>query len=121
MELKQGKIKHRPLIINDNLTTTYLGSHPMSLTKDDIVEAVVEQLGFPKKQSVELVETLIEIIKKTLVSGDHVLVSGFGTFRVVAKKERKGRNPATGEDLMLAPRRVVRFKESDNLRQKING
>lgn len=92
----------------------------MTLTKKEIIKAVSEENGFSKNQSVELVETLIEIIKKTLVSGDYVLVSGFGTFRVIAKKERKGRNPATGEDLILEPRRVVRFRESDNLREKIN-
>ena len=93
----------------------------MTLTKKEIIEAVAKENGFSKNQSVELVETLIEIIKKTLVSGDYVLVSGFGTFRVIAKKERRGRNPKTGEDLILEPRRVVRFKESDNLRKKING
>ena len=92
----------------------------MTLTKKEIIKAVSEENGFSQNQSVDLVETLIEIIKKTLVSGDYVLVSGFGRFRVIAKKERKGRNPATGEDLILEPRRVVRFKESDNLREKIN-
>jgi integration host factor subunit alpha len=92
----------------------------MSLTKDDIVEAVAEQVGFPKKQSVELVETLLELIKKTLVSGDYVLVSGFGTFRVREKKERKGRNPYTGEGLIIEPRRVVTFKCSGKLRDKLS-
>jgi integration host factor subunit alpha len=92
----------------------------MALTKDDIVEAVAEQLGFPKKQSVELVETLLELIKKTLVSGDDVMVSGFGKFKVREKKARKGRNPATGEGLMLEPRRVVTFHCSGKLRKKIN-
>jgi integration host factor subunit alpha len=84
----------------------------MTLTKKAIIKAVATENGFSKDQAVELVETL--------VSGDHVLVSGFGTFRVIAKKKRRGRNPKTDEDLMLEPRRVVRFKESDNLRQKIN-
>jgi integration host factor subunit alpha len=93
----------------------------MALTKDDIVEAVAEQLGFPKKQSVELVETLLEIIKKTLVSGDDVMVSGFGKFKVREKKARQGRNPYTGEGVILDPRRVVTFKWSRKLRQKING
>jgi integration host factor subunit alpha len=92
----------------------------MSLTKDDIVEAVAEQVGFPKKQSVELVETLLELIKKTLVSGDDVLVSGFGKFKVREKKARKGRNPITGEGVILEPRRVVTFKCSGKLRKKIN-
>ena len=92
----------------------------MNLTKDDIVEAVAEQVGFSKKQSVELVETLLELIKKTLESGEDVLVSGFGKFRVREKKERRGRNPATGDKMMLRPRRVVTFHCSGKLRRKIN-
>jgi integration host factor subunit alpha len=92
----------------------------MALTKDDIVEAVVEETGFLKNQSVELVETLIELFKKTLGSGDDVLVSGFGKFSVREKKARKGRNPKTGDDMMLRPRRVVTFHCSRNLRKKIN-
>ena len=93
----------------------------MNLTKDDVVEAVAKEIDFPKNQSVELVETLLELIKKTLESGDYFLVSGFGKFRVRAKKERRGRNPATGGDMMLRPRRVVTFHCSGKLRKKING
>jgi integration host factor subunit alpha len=93
----------------------------MSLTKKDIVEQVYNELGFPRNQSVEIVESLLEIIKATLESGDDVLVSGFGKFTVRDKQERKGRNPATGEDLMLKPRRVVTFKWSGTLRDKVNG
>jgi integration host factor subunit alpha len=93
----------------------------MSLTRDDIVEAVAEQVGFSKKQSVELVETLLELIKKTLESGEDVLVSGFGKFRVREKKERRGRNPATGGTMMMRPRRVVTFKWSGKLRRRLNG
>ena len=93
----------------------------MALTKNVIVEQLQAQLGFPKNQSVEISESLLEIVKSTLVSGDDVLVSGFGKFCVKAKAERKGRNPATGEDLMLKPRRVVTFKCSGKLREKING
>jgi integration host factor subunit alpha len=92
----------------------------VSLTKDHIIEAVAEETGFSRNQSVELVEALIEIIKKTLVSGDHVMVSGFGTFRVKEKKERRGRNPRTGEDLMIEPRRVAKFHCSRKLRLQIN-
>jgi integration host factor subunit alpha len=92
----------------------------MALTKDEIVKAVVEETGFPKNQSAELVETLLEIIKKTLVSGEKVMVSGFGTFKVLEKKARKGRNPATGEGMILEPRRVVTFHCSGKLRKKIN-
>jgi len=93
----------------------------MALTKADIFEAVQSELGFPKKQSVDIVESLIESIKSTLEYGEDVLVSGFGKFCVNEKRQRRGRNPATGEDLMLRPRRVVTFKCSGNLRDRING
>ena len=93
----------------------------MALTKADIIESVHQQLGFPKKQSNEVVEQLIETIKSTLASGEDVLVSGFGKFCVNEKKERKGRNPATGDSMMLRPRRVVTFKCSGKLRRKVNG
>ena len=92
----------------------------MALKKFDIVEQLQSELGFPKKQSVEITESLLELIKSSLESGDDVLVSGFGKFCVKDKKERKGRNPATGDDLMLEPRRVVTFKCSGKLRDKIN-
>ena len=92
----------------------------MTLTKNDIIDQVRDSLGFPKKQSAELVERLIELIKESLQSGDDVLVSGFGKFCVKEKKERKGRNPATGEDAILPARRVVVFKCSGKLRGKIN-
>ena len=93
----------------------------MALTKADIIESVNQQLGFPQKKSTELVEQLIETIKSTLASGDDVLVSGFGKFCVNDKKERRGRNPATNEEMMLRARRVVTFKCSGKLRRKING
>ena len=93
----------------------------MTLTKADIVEAVAEQNGYTNKRSVEMVETLLEIIKSTLESGEDVLVSRFGKFCVNEKKERMVRNLATGETMMLAPRKVVTFKCSLPLRDKING
>jgi len=93
----------------------------MTLTKIQIVESIQNHTGFPKNRSSEIVETLLEIIKSSLTSGEDVLVSGFGKFSVQEKKERKGRNPATGEDLMLEPRKVVTFKCSGKLRKKING
>ncbi len=93
----------------------------MKLNKDQIVNSVHAQLGFPKNRSFELVESVLDIIKKTLESGEDVLTSGFGKFSVNEKKERKGRNPATGERMMLGARRVVTFKCSGMLRDKING
>jgi len=92
----------------------------MTLTKANIVKAVTEQIGYPKNQSFEIIETLLEIMKRTLESGEDVLVSGFGKFCVKQKQGRRGRNPATGEDMMLDPKRVVTFRCSRQLRDKIN-
>jgi len=92
----------------------------MTLTKAQIVESIQNHLGLPKNRSAQIVESLLEIIKKTLENGEDVLVSGFGKFCVKEKKERRGRNPANGSDLMLAPRKVVTFKCSGVLRDKIN-
>ena len=93
----------------------------MTLTKAQIVEEIREQNGFSRKKSMETVETLLEIIKQSLVSGEDVLISGFGKFCVKEKRERKGRNPATGDTMMLAPRKVVTFNCSGKLRKRING
>ena len=92
----------------------------MALTKAQIINTIQNHLGLPRKKSTEIVETLLEIIKTTLADGEDVLISGFGKFCVKEKNERKGRNPATGEDMMLAPRKVVTFKCSGKLREKIN-
>ena len=92
----------------------------MALTKNDIVTRVHE-LGFTKKKSVEIIEALLEIIKRTLEKNEDVLVSGFGKFCVKQKKKRRGRNPATGDDLILEERKVVTFKCSGKLRDRING
>ena len=93
----------------------------MALTKNDIVERLQAELGFTKSQSIQVTECLIEQIKASLESGDNVLVSGFGKFCFKEKMGRRGRNPATGEDLILPPRRVVTFKCSGKLRKKVNG
>jgi integration host factor subunit alpha len=93
----------------------------MTLTKVEIVNSIADQIGYPKNHSSEIVETLLEIVKKALESGDDVLISNFGKFCVKEKGERKGRNPATGEDMMMKPRKVVTFRWSGKLREKING
>ena len=93
----------------------------MTLTKSHLIEAIAKANGFTKKQSTETVETILELIKSTLASGDDVLISGFGKFCVKEKLERRGRNPATGEDMILGPRRVVTFRCSGKLRDKVNG
>lgn len=92
----------------------------MTLTKAEIIEAIAKKNGFAKNKSTETVEALLEIIKRTLESGEEVLISGFGKFCVKEKKERRGRNPATDETMMLAQRRVVTFKCSGKLREEIN-
>jgi integration host factor subunit alpha len=92
----------------------------MALTKSDIV-ASVHELGLTKKKSVDVIENLLEIIKRSLESSEDVLISGFGKFCVKDKAKRRGRNPATGKDLMLRGRRVVTFKCSGKLRHKIDG
>ena len=92
----------------------------MALTKNDLVKALAKENGYPVNQTIEIVETLLEIIKFQLASGEDVLISGFGKFCVREKHERKGRNPATGEDMMLEARSVVTFKCSGQLRDKIN-
>jgi integration host factor subunit alpha len=92
----------------------------MTLTKAHIVGAVAEQIGYTKNQSVNTIETLLEIIKRNLESGEDILISGFGKFCVKEKHERRGRNPATGEDMMLEPRRVVTFRCSRKLKDRIN-
>ncbi len=92
----------------------------MTLTKAHIIETICDQIGYNKKLSAEAVESLLEIIKRTLESGEDILISGFGKFCVNEKKARRGRNPATGADLMLKPRRVVTFKCSGKLRDRIN-
>ncbi len=92
----------------------------MTLTKADIVESVNNELGYPKNRCSELVETLLDIIKESLEQGEDVLISGYGKFCLKEKKQRRGRNPATGDDLLLGERKVVTFKCSHLLRDKIN-
>ena len=93
----------------------------MAITKQQIIEEVMEKNNFTRKKSKETVEILLEIIKRSLESGGEVLISGFGKFCVREKNKRRGRNPSTGNDMMLEPRRVVTFRCSRQLRDKING
>lgn len=92
----------------------------MTLTKAKIVDAVHEKLHLPKADSVRAIESLLEIIKKTVANGEDVLISGFGKFCVREKRKRRGRNPQTGQDMILGARRVITFKCSGLLRDKIN-
>lgn len=93
----------------------------MALTKADIIDSLCTGTDLTKAQSVNLVDALIEIMKRTLENGEDILITGFGKFCVKEKKRRKGRNPQTGQDLMLDARRVVAFQCSGVLRDRING
>jgi integration host factor subunit alpha len=92
----------------------------MSITKAHLADSIHDKFGLPKIQSIQAVESILEIIKNALENGEDVLLTRFGKFYVKEKRKRRGRNPATGEDLMLGSRRVVRFKCSSILRDKIN-
>ena len=92
----------------------------MTITKAQIVEAIADQTGFPNHKSSKIVENLLELVKNSLESGEDVLISGFGKFCVTEKRERRGRNPATGEDMMLGRKRVVIFSCSEKLNDKAN-
>jgi integration host factor subunit alpha len=93
---------------------------PSTLTKAHIVESLFAKNIFTKSESSQVIETLFEIVKQTLEQGEDVLISGFGKFSVKEKNQRRGRNPQTGDPIMLAPRKVVTFKCSGVLRDKIN-
>ena len=97
------------------------GAHPMPITKADIINSIYFNLDLQKQESRIIVESLLEILKHTLESGEDVLISGFGKFCVKDKKERKGRNPQTASDMKLRARRVVTFKCSGVLRDRVNG
>ncbi len=93
----------------------------MTLTKTDLIDTTYNRVDLPKTKSAQVIESLLEIIKKTLENDEDVLISGFGKFCVKEKRKRRGRNPQTGDELMLGERRVVRFKCSGRLRDKVNG
>jgi len=93
----------------------------LALTKADITESISRQGGLSKNESADLLESLIELMKSTLASGEDILISGFGKFCVKEKNERRGRNPRTGNALILGPRRIVSFRPSITLKTKING
>jgi integration host factor subunit alpha len=90
------------------------------MTKAEIVETIYERVGFSKKESGELVETVFDVIKDALVGGEKVKFSGFGNFIVREKNARKGRNPQTGEEIQLEARRVLTFKPSLVLKNALN-
>jgi integration host factor subunit alpha len=92
----------------------------MAVTRKQLTDSIQAQTGLSKNKSTELVETIIELISRTLENDEDVMISGFGKFSVKHKRQRKGRNPATGEDMMLDQRKVVTFKYSGKLREILN-
>jgi integration host factor subunit alpha len=90
------------------------------MTKADIVERIYENVGFSKKESAELVETVFDLIKSTLEEGDKIKIAGFGNFVVKEKSDRRGRNPQTGEEITIVARKILTFKPSQVLKSAIN-
>ncbi len=90
------------------------------MTKADIIARIYEKVGFSKKEATDVVEATFEIIKGSLEKGEKVKISGFGNFVVNTKRPRKGRNPQTGEEIIIAGRKVLTFKPSQILKKNLN-
>ena len=90
------------------------------MTKSEIIESLHDQIGFSKRESAGIIETLFDIIKETLEQGENLKLSGFGSFNIRDKRARCGRNPLTGEAITIAPRRVLTFKASNVFREELN-
>ncbi|MFB3925963.1 MAG: integration host factor subunit alpha [Syntrophales bacterium] len=90
------------------------------MTKIDIIQNVYDKLGLSKKDSVKIVESVFAIIKENLARGEKIKISGFGNFIVKEKKSRRGRNPQTGSEIEISPRKVLSFKSSQVLRRALN-
>ena len=91
------------------------------MTKSDIVEAVYQNVGFTKKRAAEVVNLILDTMKEALEEGEKVKISGFGNFEIREKEARKGRNPQTGEEITISERRVLTFKPSQVLKDRLNG
>jgi len=91
------------------------------MTKADIVEKVAEKCGISKKDSIDMVESVFNVLKTTLENGEDIKISGFGKFEVKNKHERKGRNPQTGESIIIDARRILSFKPSIILKNAVQG
>lgn len=90
------------------------------MTKAEIVEAVYQRIGLSKKESADIVETVFEVVREQLESSEAVKISGFGNFNIRSKAPRRGRNPKTGEEIEITARKVLTFKPSQILRDKVN-
>ncbi|NCO68065.1 MAG: integration host factor subunit alpha [Nitrospirae bacterium CG_4_10_14_0_8_um_filter_41_23] len=89
------------------------------MTKADLVDRIFEKIGLSKKEALEIIEILFDTMKQTFVEGESVKISGFGTFNVRQKMARRGRNPKTGDDLEITPRKVITFRASNQLKSGI--
>jgi integration host factor subunit alpha len=89
------------------------------MTKADLVEKIFEKIGLSKKEAQEIIEILFDTMKQASVEGESIKLSGFGTFNVRQKMSRRGRNPKTGEDLEITPRRVITFRASNQLKSVV--
>ena len=106
---------------NKEFTTKFRSTAPkLTLTKTTIIEKISEKNNQTPSQAKDTIEHLLEIMKETMASGEDIMISGFGKFQVNEKAPRKGRNPATGKSMILKKRRVVVFKCSGGLRDRIN-
>ena len=92
----------------------------LALTKTDIAEKITQRNNLKPPEAKDTIENLLEIMKSTLASGEDIMISGFGKFQVNDKAPRKGRNPATGQEMMIDGRRTVTFKCAGGLRDRIN-
>ena len=90
------------------------------MTKADIIDSICEEIGFSKRESAKIVENMLDIIKETLENGENVKLSGFGCFNTKYKKARRGRNPQTGEEMIISARRVLSFRVGDVFRDELN-
>ncbi len=91
------------------------------LTKADLVDSIYENMPIDKQKATQIVEDWIELMKEGLITDSKLMISGFGVFEVKGKDARPGRNPSTGEKIILAARKVVKFKSSQILRKELNG
>lgn len=92
-----------------------------TLTRADIAELLNKQVGLSRAESAELVEQVLDLVTEALVTGENVKISGFGTFVLRDKNERIGRNPKTGIEVPITPRRVLTFRPSQTLRERVSG
>jgi integration host factor subunit alpha len=89
------------------------------MTKADLVDRIFEKIGLSKKEAQEIIEILFDTMKQTFVEGESIKISGFGTFNVRQKMARRGRNPKTGDDLEINPRKVISFRASNQIKSAI--